>query len=283
MAKTLGVDYCGYKVVKDDDSHLPDLYGDKTVNWYDLLENEYLVITDQDGNDVDIYKWQDGKHRTIYRKAVESIALGKVKPKNFQQKCAIDALLDERSTVKVLTGSFGSGKTMLACLCAFQMIQAGQSDKIVWIRNPIGVKDVTEIGYLKGDLQTKLLPFVMPLCDHVGGSDALELYIQQGKIEVIHLAHIRGRDIRNSIIFCSEAENLTRSQVQLLLGRVAEGTTIIFEGDFKQVDARTFESENNGMKAAIDCLRGNKLFAYVNMPESVRSETAKLADLLDLE
>ena len=283
MAKNLHTDYYGYKAVKDDDPYLSDLYGDKTINWYDLLENQYLVVTDQDGNDVDVMKWQDGKYRPIYKKAVESIALGKIKPKNCQQKCAVDALLDDKTTVKVLTGSFGSGKTLLTCVCAFQRLQEGSFDKIVWIRNPIGVKDVTEVGYLKGDLQTKLLPFVMPLSDHVGGPEALELFIQQGKIEVIHLGHIRGRDIRNSIIFCTEAENLTRSQVQLLLGRIAEGSIIVFEGDFKQVDSRTFESDNNGMLAAIECLKGNKLFSYVNLPESVRSETARLADLLDRE
>ena len=93
---------------------------------------------------------------------------------------------------------------------------------------------------------------------------------------------MRGRDIKNSIIFCSEAEHLTREHVQLLLGRVAEGSIIIFEGDCRQIDKKVFEN-SNGLMTAIEKLKGNRLFSYVHLRESVRSETAKLADLLDQE
>ena len=118
------------------------------------------------------------------------------------------------------------------------------------------------------------------MADHLGGKEELQKQITFGKVEVEHLGFIRGRDIKNSIIMCSEAEHLTREHVQLLLGRVAEGSVIILSGDEKQIDKRVFE-KNNGLAAAIDCLKGNRLFGYVHLRESVRSETAKLADLLD--
>lgn len=278
----LGTDYIGYKYLYDDDPILPDLYADKTTNWCDLLENEYLLVVSRDGGVMDRYKWQDGKHKQVYRKPVESSMLGKIKAKNPEQEFAIDLLMDDSITVKLITGSFGSGKTFLACCTAFQMIQENRYEKIVWVRNNIEVKDSNPIGALPGDYAAKMNIWAMPLADHLGGRDALEMQIQRGKIEVEHLGFMRGRDIKNSIIFVSEAEHLTREHVQLLLGRVAEGSVIIFEGDCRQIDKKAFEN-SNGLVAAIDRLKGNRLFSYVHLRESVRSETAKLADLLDQE
>ncbi len=278
----LGTDYIGYKYLYDDDPILPNLYADKTTNWCDLLENEYLLVVTRDGSVVDRYKWQDGKHKQVYRKPVESSMLGKIKAKNPEQEFAIDLLLDDSVTVKLLTGGYGSGKTLLACATAYQMIQENRYEKIVWVRNNIEVKDSNPIGALPGDYAAKMNIWAMPLADHLGGRDALDMQIQRGKIEVEHLGFMRGRDIKNSIIFCSEAEHLTREHVQLLLGRVAEGSIIIFEGDCRQIDKKVFEN-SNGLMTAIEKLKGNRLFSYVHLRESVRSETAKLADLLDQE
>lgn len=170
--------------------------------------------------------------------------------------------------------------TMLGCACAMSLIQQGKYDKILWVRNNIEVKDSNPIGYLKGGYMDKMIVWAMPLADHVGGREALEQMIERDQLEVEHLGFLRGRDIKNSIIFCSEAEHLTRQHVQLLLGRVSEGSVLLLEGDCSQIDQRAFE-QDNGLEAAIDRLKGNPLFAYVHLNESVRSETAKLADLLN--
>ena len=155
-----------------------------------------------------------------------------------------------------------------------------QFEKIVWVRNNVGVKDTKDIGALHGNTIDKIFPYVMPLADHVGGVDGIEMLMRQGKLEVQHLGFIRGRDIKNSIILCSEAENLTKQHVQLLIGRVGEGSSLWLDGDFKQVDSKIFE-ENSGLNIAIDKLKGNKLFGFVHLEKSERSETAALADLLD--
>ena len=170
--------------------------------------------------------------------------------------------------------------TFLGVCAAYQMMQAGKFDKIMWVRNNIEVRDTNSIGALPGTYGEKLEVWAMPLADHLGGKDVLESQMMLGKIEVEHLGFLRGRDIKNTVIFCSEAEHLTREHVQLLLGRVAEGSVLILDGDTKQVDKKAFEKDN-GLLAAIDCLKGNRLFGYVHLRESVRSETAKLADLLD--
>lgn len=238
------------------------------------------MVVEADGSVVDKFKWQDGKYKEVFRKNVESAALGKIKAKNTEQELAIDALLDPKTTVKTLTGTFGAGKDYLMAACAFQMLQDGKYDKILWLRNNVEVKDSNPIGYLKGDFMGKMGVWAAPLADHVGGMDALELYVQQGKVEIAHLGFMRGRDIKNSIIYCSEAEHLTRKHVQLILGRVGEGSILFMNGDWRQIDARAFE-QDNGLIAAIDRLKGQELFNYVHLDKTVRSETAKLADLLD--
>ena len=276
----IGSEYQGYKVVSIDDPLIPILYEDKTKNCFDLLENQYLLIVDANGLPVDRYKWQDGKLKNVYKKPVESSQMGKIKAKNPEQEFALDMLMDDSITVKLLTGPFGCGKTYLCACAAYQLMQAGKFDKIVWIRNNIEVKDTNSIGALPGSYLEKMSIWAMPLADHLGGRDELEKQIGFGRIEIEHLGFLRGRDIKHSLIICSEAEHLTREHVQLLLGRVAEGSVLILEGDCRQIDAKAFEKDN-GLVAAISRLRGNRLFAYVHLKESVRSETAKLADLLN--
>lgn len=274
--------YTGYKIVSDSSPEVSQFYSDKNknINWFDLLENQYLMIVGADGTAEDMYKWKNGKHVRIYQKPVESAEFGKIKPKNPEQALAIDALMDKDTTVKVLSGVFGSGKDFLMAACSFNLIQTGYFDKLVWIRNNVEVRDTNPIGFLKGDFYEKMSVWAAPLADHVGGPDILEDYVARGQVELQHLGYVRGRDIKNSIIYCSEAEHLTRKHVQLLLGRVGEGSILFLNGDWRQIDARAFE-EDNGMTAAVERLKGNKLFSYVNLPITVRSETAKLADLLD--
>ena len=272
--------YTGFKTVSSDDPILSDFYSAPTKNTFDLLENQYLAIVNKDGIVVDRYKWQDGKHKPIFKKPIDSSAMGKIKPKNIEQAFAIDMLMDDSTTVKIMSGSFGSGKTFLSCACSFNMLQNGRFGQLMWIRNNIEVKDSNPIGFLKGTFNDKMSVWAMPLADHIGGKLMLDQYMMKGQIEVEHLGFLRGRDIKNTIIFCSEAEHLTREHVQLLLGRVAEGSILILEGDVRQIDAKPFERDN-GLVAAIDRLKGNRLCAYVHLNESVRSETAKLADLLN--
>ena len=120
----------------------------------------------------------------------------------------------------------------------------------------------------------------MSVADHVGGTCGLEILISEDKIEVQHLGFIRGRDIKNSIIISSEAENLTKEHVQLLIGRVGQGSELWLNGDNKQTDKEIFKT-SSGLKIAIEKLKGQKLFGYVHLEKSERSETARLADLLD--
>lgn len=273
--------YLGYKTITTDEDLIWEaIYSESTKNIFDCLENEYVYIVSPSTENYDILKWTDGKYKKLAYKTINNNFVDKIKPRNIQQQMAFDLLQSKTETIKVITGRFGSGKTFLMVANALQAIHDNKFEKIVWVRNNVGVKDTKDIGALPGNTIDKIFPYVMPLADHVGGVDGIEMLMRQGKLEVQHLGFIRGRDIKNSIILCSEAENLTKQHVQLLIGRVGEGSNLWLDGDFKQVDSKIFE-ENSGLNIAIDKLKGNKLFGFVHLEKSERSETAALADLLD--
>lgn len=273
--------YLGYKTISTDEDFIWEaIYSESTRNIFDCLENEYVYIVSPSTENYDILKWADGKYKKLVYKTINNNFVDKIKPRNVQQQMAFDLLQSKTETIKVITGRFGSGKTFLMVANALQAIHDNKFEKIVWVRNNVGVKDTKDIGALPGNTIDKIFPYVMPLADHVGGVDGIEMLMRQGKLEVQHLGFIRGRDIKNSIILCSEAENLTKQHVQLLIGRVGEGSNLWLDGDFKQVDSKVFE-ENSGLNIAIEKLKGNKLFGFVHLEKSERSETAALADLLD--
>ena len=272
--------YKGYIEISPSQEVWSELYSNSKENVYDCLTNQYLIISNPDGEIADKLKWNGNEYKKLSYKQINNSFVNKIKPRNTQQECAFDMLQDKNTTIKVLSGRFGSGKTYLMVVHALQLIQEGRFDKIVWVRNNVAVKDTKDLGALPGTELEKLLPYVMPLADHVAGIDGIQMLMHQNKLEVQHLGFIRGRDIKNSIIMCSEAENLTKEHVQLLIGRVGEGSNLWLDGDFKQTDAKVFE-ENNGLNIAINKLSGHPLFGYVHLEKSERSETAALADLLD--
>lgn len=252
-------------------------------NLFDTPTNSYVLIpnADADGNTAGL-RWDGSRYVPIKYKKISNRFTGDIRPRNNQQKLAFDMLQNDNITVKMLAGTFGSGKTMLMVSSAIDMIEKHKVDKLIWIRNNIEVKNTKELGALPGTLLEKLgaASFAGPLADHLGGESGLEYWIKNGQVEVAHLGFIRGRDYKNAILLVSEAENLTKEHIQLLLGRVGEGSMLWLDGDLKQTDEAVFEN-NSGMRKAISALTGNQHFAYVYMPKTERSETAQLADLLD--
>lgn len=274
------IEYKGYTEKVMSDVEMAYFYENLDKNIYDLLTNEYLVVKNENGEVIDKLKWTGLIHRTISYKQINNDFVGRIKPRNVHQELAFDLLQDRDITIKVLTGIFGSGKDFLMASTAIDLIKQKKFDKIMWVRNNVEVKNSKPIGFLPNGIKDKLLPFAMPLADHVGGKDGLELLIQQDKIEIEHLGFIRGRDIKNTIIICSESENMTKEHIQLLVSRVSDGSVLWLNGDFRQIDNNIFES-NNGLNHAINKLASNEKFGYVQLQKTERSETASLSDLLD--
>ena len=274
-------EYFGFREAIMSDDEMSAFYGgERDENIYGCLQNEYLVLKNMEGQVCDQFKWDGSHYIKVPFKQINTRFIGKVKPRNLQQQLALDMLYDQDITVKVLVGKFGTGKDYLMTSAAVDQLENGKYDKIVWVRNNIEVKNSKPIGHLPGDYKDKLLPFAMPLADHLGGVEGLEYMLGQGKVELVHLGFIRGRDIKNSIIMCSEAENMTKEHIQLLLGRVGEGSSLWMNGDYKQVDGDVF-LKNSGLILAVDKLKGHPRFGFVKLLKTERSETAAMADLLD--
>lgn len=273
-------EYTGYKEVTLSDEEMSYFYLHTNENIYNSFLNEYLIIRKSDGEVVDYRKWNGEEYRPLSYKQISSHFMGKIKPRNPQQVLAFDMLQDKDETIKIISGKFGSGKDYLMIANALKLIDEGKFDKLIYVRNAIGVKDVNEIGFIPGSKLEKLMPFAMPLADHLGGQTGLEMQMMAGTIEIEHLGYIRGRDIKNTIIYVSEAENLTKEHVQLLIGRVGEGSSLWMNGDFKQTDSALFRS-NNGLLSTVQKLAGHEKFGYVQLQKTERSETAAMADLLD--
>ena len=274
------VKYTGYTEIELSDEQYNAVYSEHKLPGYIFNENEYVIAVNEFGEVVDKFCYQDGKLRPVKFTTFSNMHTGKLKPRNVHQELAFDMLKDKTSTVKLVTGTWGTGKTMSLVVAALEAVEKGEFDKIIWVRNNVQVKDTDQIGALPGDEHAKLLPYLGPMMDHVGGPDGIDILIQNGQLEVIPLAFLRGRSIRNAIIISSEAENLTKEHIQLLLGRVDSGSNLWMDADLKQRDRAVFE-KSAGIETMIERLKDEKLFGYVHLVKSERSETARLADKLN--
>ena len=275
------LDYKGYiEYTFPSEQDMANFYANVTDNVLGLKTNQYALLYSPDSNLVDRVKWNGEKYVAVTFRNINNDFVGKVKPRNVQQELAFDMLQNDDITIKVLVGGFGTGKDFVMISNAIQLLKNNKFERLVWVRNNVEVKNTNPLGALPDGVYQKLLPFALPLADHLGGVAGLEMFVNQGRIEIQHLGFMRGRDIKDSIIYCSEAENMTKEHIQLLIGRVCEGSALWLNGDFKQTDMKIFD-DNNGLYRLIEKLQGNKLFGVVQLIKTERSETAALADLLD--
>jgi len=273
-----------------------------------LKENEYLIVKAED-NITTFYCYEQGQLRKFTGGSIKTIkdttpvlleqpksqeketkqkqntqkySKGKnviITPRNEEQVCAFDLMKDPTKTVKLLTGTWGTGKTLILVSAALEALKAGRFKKIVWIRNNVDVKDTKDLGALPGEVIDKLLPFLGPFIDHAG-ENSVRTMLNKGTLVVEPLQSLRGRNFDNTLIMCSEAENLTKEHIQLIIARAAEGSEVWFDADNRQRDKASFE-KSKGIETLIERFAGQKLFGYVHLIKSERSETAAMADLLN--
>ena len=273
--------YTGYREILVEDEFLDKFYsGEITSETFCLNNNEYLILINDEGEAIDYYCNSNGVLRRVPYPTVGNDFTGIMKPRNPQQYCALDLLNNREIPIKLLTGKWGSGKSMACITAALQAIQENRFEKIIFIRNNVQVKDTDSLGALPGEADDKMLPYLMPFADHCGGIDGVKRLVLEGKLEVIPLAFLRGRSIKNSILYSMESENLTKEHIQLIMGRIDEGSELWMDGDLKQRDKAIFD-KSQGLEKMIESLQDESLFGYVNMPKSERSAVASLADKLD--
>ena len=269
--------WTGWGKYYPNDEQLNLLYEDPKINVLGCKTNEFAEIF-YDGKLRDVLFWNGEEYRNLKYKNFTTILGEKIAPKNLEQKMYLDLLQNQEIPVKLCIAKFGTGKSFLALNHALRAIQEGRFEKIVFVKNNLEVKGAGELGTLPGDEVAKQLPWLRQIEDHIG-YDKFEEYINNGMIEPAHLSTLRGRDLKNCCIIVDEAENLLDTNIQLLIGRVAENSEIIFCADVKQCDY--IGKMRSGIPKMIERFAGQKLFGMVKLLKTERSATAAMADLMD--
>ena len=276
------MDYTGIYEASLSNEELADFYeSDGEVLCEQMVENQYLTLRAAGSDEVvDYYQKKDGVLRKVPFITFSSRLMGCIKPKTFEQRCAMDLLQNRDITVKIIRGVYGSGKDHLMSAYATQALESGIYSKIIYIRPSVSLRDVPETGYLKGSIQDKLGWTLGPLYDKLGGEEGVQMMIDNGQLELTPLQFIRGRSFENCLIYVSEGQNITTEVAKLLIGRVGENSALFINGDTHQTDNKIYDRDNGVLKM-IERLRGNELFGYVYLSKTLRSPTANLANLLD--
>lgn len=275
--------YCGYGKYYPTDEELVTLYSEGlNKNILNAKVNEYCEIFDHSGSLTDILRWDGKSYQHLKYTNIENKTLGiKVSPRNLNQKMMFDLLQNPEIPIKLITGVYGSGKDYCALIHALNLIEKGKKNKLVFVRNLIDLKDTPQIGFLPNDIEQKIGWGLGPIKDILGGDQALEIFTSQDQIEAVNLGFCRGRSWENAIIYVTEGQNLTSSQIKLLISRLGEGSEIIINGDYHgQVDKEIFEKDN-GIKAMQNKLVGQPMFGCIDLIKTERSKVAEMAGLLD--
>lgn len=267
--------YNGIRECEATDEELAQFYEGKMK--YDLFPNQYLVLK-REGIVVDKYKAGiDGKLIKIKMKSFDSQLMGKVKPRNMRQELYFD-LLDSDVPLTLVSSEAGCGKTWVATCFALQELEKKKYDKILFIRNNIPIDGVGELGILPGTSNEKLKGYFAYISD-ILNPFMFENYLSSGKIEIAWLGDMRGRNISNSFVLCSESQNLTTSLTKMIISRMGENTRLVFDFDLDQIDHKKYEKDN-GMMSIVTKLAGHPMFGMIELVDVERSPLARLASFL---
>jgi PhoH-like ATPase len=248
------------------------------------ISNDYFILKSPKNSVLAYYNPADNFIQKVEKKPVYGI-----KPRNAEQTFAIHAILNPEVRLVTLQGVAGTGKTLLALAGA---LEQRRNFKQIYLARPIVPLSNKDIGYLPGDIKSKLNPYMEPLWDNLkfiqnqfGDNDKeatrLTEMVNNEKLVITPLAYIRGRSLSNIFFIVDEAQNLTPHEVKTIITRAGEGTKILFTGDIHQIDTPYLDSQSNGLSYLIDRIKDHPLYAHVTLEKGERSELANLAnDLL---
>lgn len=303
-AKSLSIDAEDYLTGKVKD--VRKLYAGRTVQEEpdpsiidELFERGALPANDFGLNDLQgnhFYVFKHGKKSILTKynprsQEVERVEKQKVfgiTPRNAEQTLAIAALMDPDVKLVTLQGIAGTGKTLLALACALEQRRMFRQ---IYVTRPVVPLSNRDIGYLPGDIQSKLDPYMQPLWDnlkyiknqfdkHDTMPRRIDEMMENDKISIAPLAYIRGRSLSNIFFIIDEAQNLTPHEIKTVISRAGEGTKIVFTGDIHQIDTPYLDAESNGLSYLIDRAKNDPLFAHITLEKGERSELANLANAL---
>ena len=249
----------------------------------EAIPNHYYILTD---SKTSVLAYYNATERLIRR--IEKHTVQRITPRNAEQVFALHAILNPDVKLVTMQGVAGTGKTLLALAGALD--QRSNFDQL-FVARPVVPLSNRDIGFLPGDINSKLSPYMEPLYDNLkyiqtqfkekdrefkSITDALE----KERIVVAPLAYIRGRSLSNIIFIIDEAQNLTPHEVKTIITRAGENTKMIFTGDVYQIDTPYLDSQSNGLSYLIDRVKHHPIYAHIRLEKGERSELANLANNL---
>jgi PhoH-like ATPase len=246
--------------------------------------NAYYILKSEKNSVLAYFNAEDNTMERVDKKLAYNI-----KPKNAEQTFALHAILNPRVKLVSVQGVAGTGKTLLALAGA---LEQRRDFKQIFLARPIVPLSNKDIGYLPGDIKSKLNPYMEPLWDNLKfiqnqfkESDKeyqkITELVNQEKLVIQPLAYIRGRSLSNIFFIVDEAQNLTPHEIKTIISRAGENTKIIFTGDIFQIDTPYLDSQSNGLSYLIDRVKDHPLYSHIKLEKGERSELANLAnDLL---
>ncbi|CAG0909850.1 unnamed protein product, partial [Cyprideis torosa] len=243
------------------------------ANEYFVLKNAHKSILARLG--------PDGEH---FHHIPKAHAYG-ITPRNAEQTFALDALLNPDIQLVTLSGKAGTGKTLMALAAS---LEVEKQYRRILLARPIVPLSNKDIGYLPGDAQEKINPYMQPLYDNLTvikdqykdnskKAKRLDEIQESGQLTITALAYIRGRSFANVFFIIDEAQNLTPHEVKTIITRAGEGTKMVFTGDPYQIDTPYLDSRSNGLSYLIDHMKGESIYAHVTLEKGERSYLAELA------
>ena len=249
-----------------------------------LLPNEFLILKNGRKSALGVYDSSLEKIRRVDKRTIYGIT-----PRNAEQIFALDALLNRDIKLVTLSGKAGTGKTLLTLAAG---LENHRYYRQMFLARPVVPLSNKDLGYLPGDIKSKLDPYMQPLYDNLGviqnqfdqsdkNHKRIREYLDSEKLVISPLSYIRGRSLVKIFFIVDEAQNLTPHEVKTIITRAGEGTKIVFTGDIFQIDHPYLDMHSNGLSYLIEKMQGQKIYSHITLQKGERSELADLAsDLL---